>query len=672
MESCKPTTMESQEEENLIAAAKQILKAVGSGKNLTHDVRKVLMDLSSQLSNIIVTTADKKEEGECISEVEERLNVVQEKIMSWEVDQSMIWSSGQDEAFDYLHAVDEACQLIVRLESEHLDKQEEDKGLLRRAHDVLQTAMARLEEEFRLVLVQNKQPFEPEHMSFRSSDEDGFSFGDDSMEESFHRDSVSRGSDESMIDLIHAEVIPYLRFIVEVMFNSNYDQECTQTYIGVRKESLDESLLTLEMEKMSIEDVLKMDWGTLDSKIRRWVRVIKYFVRVCLPSEKGLSERIFGEGGFSSLMCFVEISKSSMLRLLNFGEAVSIAPHRPEKLIRILDMYEMLAELFPDIDALYSDDSGSSVRNECHDVLQRLGDCVRLTFLEFENAIATNTSVIAFAGGGVNHLTSYVMNYLKILTDYTKTLDFLLDNHSQNRSILLSPEMSPIKDDEKTDEQSKCDNSVMAIHFQSVASILESNLYEKSKLYKDPALQHFFLMNNVHYMTQKVKSTELRHIFGDKWIRKHNWKFQQYAMDYERATWSSILALLKEEGNSGSGSGSRTALKETFKNFYLAFEEVYKTQTTWVMRDVQLREDLRISASLKDRQSHYIVLTEEDRFIVFVIALSEVAFCVGETSQEATVKDMDRYRTTRLERRANRKRVDDNVNINIVGPVLSL
>jgi exocyst complex protein 7 len=588
MESCKPTDSESQDEENLVlvAAAKQILKALGSGKQLTGDVRKVLLDLSSQLSNISVTTMDDKE-GERVSEIEERLNFIQEKIMSWEVDQSMIWSSGQDEAFEYLNATDEACRLIERLERDGLDKEGEDKGILRRAHDVLQTAMARLEEEFRLVLVQNKQPFEPEHMSFRSSDEDGYSFGDESMEvDSFRRDSVSRASEESMIDLIHTEVIPYLRFIVEVMFNSNYEQECTQTYIGVRKESLDESLLTLEMEKSSIEDVLKMEWGTLDSKIRRWVRVIKYFVRVCLPSEKSLSERIFGE---ASLSCFIEISKASMLQLLNFGEAISIGPHRPEKLIRILDMYEMLAELLPDIDALYPDEAGCSVRNEFRHVLFQLGDCVRLTFLEFEDAIATNTSVTPFPGGGIHHLTGYVMNFLKILTDYTKTLDSLLED------VLLSPDSSPATEDE---------NTAMAIHFQSVASILESNLYEKSKLYKDAALQHFFLMNNVHYMTQKVKNSELRHIFGDKWIRKHNWKFQQYAMDYERATWSSILAILKEEGNSGSNSGSKTAPKERFSSFYLAFEEVYKTQTTWVIRDVQLRDDLRISTSLKVIQAY--------------------------------------------------------------------
>ncbi|XP_071722841.1 exocyst complex component EXO70E2-like [Rutidosis leptorrhynchoides] len=590
MESCEPTNLESLEDESLITAAEKIVKALGSGKHLTDGVRKALVDLGSQLSNSNINVSTLNDEvttlndevGDDISEIAERLNVIQDKIMSWEVDQSTIWNSGQDEAFEYLNATNEARKLTERLENICLDK---DKELLQKARDILQTALSRLEEEFRQVLVQNKQPFEPEHMSFRSVDEDCLdmgstaSFEEESTEDSLQRDSISRASAESMIDLIHTDVIPYLRFISQVMFNSNRENECTEGYISVRKESLGESLSTLEMEKMSeMGPLLKMEWGTLDSKIRRWVRVTKHFVRICLPSEKWLSDRIFEETGSSaSLLCFIEISKAFMLRLLNFGEAISIGPHRPEKLIRILDMYEMLSELLPDVDALYSDEAGSSVRNGFHGVLQRLGDCVRLTFIEFENAVAENTSVNPFAGGGIHHLTGYVMNYLKILTDYSKTLDLLLLD--------------------ETGGGLPCKYSPMAHHFQSVVLILESNLYDKSKLYKDVALQHFFLMNNVHYLTQKVKNSELRDIFGDDWIRKHNRKFQQHAMDYERATWSSILGLLREDG-------SKTVVKEKFRSFYVSFEEVYKTQTAWVVRDVELREDLRISTSLKVIQAY--------------------------------------------------------------------
>lgn len=593
-------------EENLIAAAKHIVRALGSNKNLTKDVKKILADLGSQLSTM-ATIDDEGVEG-LKSGIEEHLSVVEEKIMSWETDESMIWDSGPDEAFEYLSAVDEARKLIQGLENRCLNG-EGEKELLRRAHDVLQLAMQRLEEEFKYLLVQHRQPFEPEHMSFRSSEDDGVdvgsmvSFGDESFEESARRDSVSRTSEECIIDLVHPDVIHDLKCIANSMFMSNYDHECRQAYVIVRKDALDECLFDLEIEKFSIEDVLKMKWGTLNSKIKRWVRAMKVFVRRYLASEKWLCDQIFSELGLANFVCFVEAAKASMLQLLNFAEAISIGPHQPEKLVRFLDMYEVLADLLLDIDALFPDEAGSSVKVEYHEVLKRLADSVRATLVEFKNAVATNTSTNPFAGGGIHHLTRYVMNYLRLLVDYKDTLNLLLKNDG-SVPVLLSPDSSPSTEDESTSNDFSGGVSAMTLHLQSLTSILEANLHEKSKLYRDASLQHFFLMNNIHYMAQKVKNSELRVIFGDKWIRKHNWKFQQHAMDYERATWSAVLSFLKDESNSSNSSISRTLLKERLRSFYVAFEEVYRMQTAWLIPDVQLREDLRISTSLKVIQAY--------------------------------------------------------------------
>ncbi|KAG2715520.1 hypothetical protein I3843_03G084700 [Carya illinoinensis] len=598
-------------EEHLIAAVKHIVKALGSKKNLTDDARKILAQLGTQLSAMTTPTVNETKDVK-ISEIEDLLNTVEEKIMSWEEDQSMIWDSGPEEASEYLNAAGEAQKLTERLERMCLKKDDDEYNQLQRAHNVLQKAMERLEEEFRHMLVENRQPFEPEHASFRSSEEDVvdeasiISFGDESIEDSIPRDTVSRASEDYTIDLINPDVVPGLRCIAKLMISSNYDRECYQAYTSARKDALDECLVILGMEKLSIEDVLRMEWNSLNSKIKQWVRTMKIFVRVYLASEKWLGEQIFGELGPVNLICFVEASKASMWQLLNFGEAISIGPHQPEKLSRILDMYEVLADLLPDIDALYSDEAGSSVRIECHDLLSRLGDTVRATFFEFKNAIASNASINPFAGGGIHHLTRYVMNYIKFLTDYSETLNLLLKDHDAEDPSSLSPDMSPTREEENKSRNSSSDISPMAHHFRSIASILQISLDNKSKLYREASLQHFFLMNNIHYMAEKVKGSELRHIFGDEWIRKQNWKFQQYAMNYERASWSSILSLLKEDGihNPGSNSISKTLLKERLRSFYLAFEEIYKTQTAWVIPDFQLREDLRISTSLKVIQAY--------------------------------------------------------------------
>ncbi|CAA2978687.1 exocyst complex component EXO70B1-like [Olea europaea subsp. europaea] len=609
----KPTISEMETEEEMIAAAKQIVKALEMNKNLTDDAKKILANLGMQLCDITRENEHKDESvqgNEGLNEIERQLNLIQDKVLHWERDQSIIWACGQKETYEYLKAVDEARKLTKSLESLSLNNDSEDTTLLHRAHDVLQMAMARLEEEFRHLLVQNRLPFEPEHMSFRSSEDDimeagsVISSGDDSLEDVVQRDSMSRGSGEYIIELVHPDVIPDLKSIANLMFDSNYGRECSQAFISIQKEALDDCIYILEVEKLSIEDVLKMEWKTLNSKIRRWIGAMKIFVRVYLASEKLLSEKIFGDLESVSSVCFVESSKNAILQLLNFGEAIAIGPHKPEKLIRILDMYEVLAVLIPDIDTLYYDDTGSCVRIEYLDILRRLGDCAKATFLEFENAVASNVSTNPFPGGGVHHLTKYVMNYIKTLADYQETLDVILKDHEREDPFSVSLDMSPISDEENIEGSSLV--SQMAQHFQSLTAILECNLEGKSKLYRDDSLQHVFLMNNIHYMAERVKGSKLRTLLGDGWIRKHNWKFQQHEMNYERATWSSKLSLLKDDGiqNPGSNSISRTILKERLQSFYLAFEEVYKNQTGWSIPDSQLRDDLHISTSLKVIQAY--------------------------------------------------------------------
>ncbi|KAI3462883.1 hypothetical protein Pfo_019546 [Paulownia fortunei] len=613
MGDCVATTTVMEAEEELIAAAQHIVKALETKMNLTDDARKILANLGSQLSNITRVSESKDDEFRedmGLNEIEQQLNNIQDRVMNRVKDQYMIWDCGPEEAYEYLKAVDEARKLTDILENRSLISSDKDNAFLCRAHDVLQTAMARLEEEFRHLLIQYRQHFEPEHMSFRSSEDDIVESGsiifsgDDSADDLVQRDSMGRASEEYIIELVHPDVIPDLKSIANLMFDSNYGLECSQAFINVQKDALDDFLFILEVEKLSIEDVMKMEWTALNSRVRGWLRAIKIFVRVYLASEKLLSDQIFGDLESVSAVCFAESSKTAILRLLNFAEAIVIGPHLPERLIRILDMYEVLADLIPDIVDLYSDETGSCVITEFQDILKRLADCAKSNFLEFENAVASNVSANNVPGGGIHPLTRYVMNYIKALMDYSKTLDEVLKDQDREVSLSVSPDMSPVSEEENDSGSSS--SSPMAQHFQSLILILKCNLDDKSKLFKDESLQHLFLMNNIHYMAEKVKGSELRTVLGDGWIRKHNWKFQQHAMSYERATWSSILALLKDEGiqNPGSNSISRTILKDRMQSFYLAFEEVYKSQTGWSVPDSKLRNDLQISTSLKVIQAY--------------------------------------------------------------------
>ncbi|KAJ0973993.1 hypothetical protein J5N97_015958 [Dioscorea zingiberensis] len=95
-----------------------------------------------------------------------------------------------------------------------------------------------------------------------------------------------------------------------MMLISNYDKECCQAYMNIRKEALDECLSLLRMERWSIEEILQMAWNLLNNKIKRWNRAMKVFVRVYLTSERRLCDLVLGD--YSSSVrdsCFVEITK---------------------------------------------------------------------------------------------------------------------------------------------------------------------------------------------------------------------------------------------------------------------------------------------------------------------------------------------------------------------------
>ncbi|PKA59639.1 hypothetical protein AXF42_Ash020240 [Apostasia shenzhenica] len=198
--------------------------------------------------------------------------------------------------------------------------------------------------------------------------------------------------------------------------------------------------------------------------------------------------------------------------------------------------------------------------------------------MEFANSVQKDVSRRSLQGGDVHPITRYVMNYVKLFVDYSNSLNLLLD-------------------EKDLDGEGKGDGdqvTPLSHHLLMLMSYLESNVEEKSKHYDDVGLQCIFLMNNILYMVQKVRDSELLELLGDNWVRKHRARVKQYATSYLRASWTRILSYLKDDGLRGA---SKQAIKERFKNFNLSFEEIYRNQTSWKVPDSQLQEDLRISIS---------------------------------------------------------------------------
>ncbi|ERN09954.1 exocyst complex component EXO70B1 [Amborella trichopoda] len=617
--------------ERVIATAQQIVKSLGTSKNAEKDMLMILSSFDNRFSDLRVNSPS--------SEMEDSLDLAEEKLLKWDLDStelstknSLLWENFPEEAKEYLTLVDKVIDIAKTLENTSLKPDDKDAELLDRSQTLIQIAMARLEDEFRHILIRNTMPLNPSclfssfsrvsraissvsRVSITSTDESrvarvSLGSNDDSrvsrVSIGSNEDSIYDDDEEEVLEedftgeeyggeaaegLIRIEAIEDLKEIAECMLSAGYERECCQVYASVRREVFDECLSNLGVEKLSIEEIQKIEWNELDGKVKKWIQAIKILVKVLLSGEKNLLEKVFEYTEEVRHACFIESAKGSVMQLLNFGEAIAIGRRKPEKLFRILDMYDGLAEVLEGLNSLFC---GDHIVAEAEGLLTRLGDAAKVTLEEFDNAIKRDTSRVPVQGGALHPLTRYVMNYVKLLVDYSDTLNTLLEGTSDNNWVFQGID---------EDSGNVSVNSPLAQRLLCSILSLESNLEEKSKLYKDMSMQCIFLMNNIHYIVRKVKDSELGELLGDDWVRRHRGKVKQLATNYLRASWNRVLACLKDEGLSGVGgsssSVSKVALKERFKSFNSGFEEIYRNQTAWMVPDAQLRDDLRISISTR-------------------------------------------------------------------------
>ncbi|XP_022857117.1 exocyst complex component EXO70A1-like [Olea europaea var. sylvestris] len=518
---------------------------------------------------------------------------------------------------DYLAAVDVLIQSTEELNLNDRDGELQAGvqaagarcDVMDRAENALHVTMTRLEDEFRHILIRNTVPLDPERVrrSSHSSSTVAIAaplFFDDYLTESLDDVSsgrcshhgrgrgVSFGGDDVSLDLINEDAVIDLRQIADRMIRSGYEKECCQVYCTVRRDVLDECMVILGVEKLSIEEVQRVEWRLLDDKIKKWIQAVKVIARSLLPSEKDLCEQIFTGSDLIKEVCFLETAKACVMQLLNFGEAVAIGRRSSEKLFRILDMYDALAGVLPDLQSLFMDEeAGDMVCSEAKGVLDSLGEAAIGTFVEFENAVQAESSRKTLQNGEIHPLTRYVMNYVKLLLDYSDTLNAILEN--------AEDELRRVESGNSDNSEMKS-MSLIGQRLLALTQSLESNLEEKSRMYEGTAMQYIFLLNNILYIVQKVKDSELRNLLGDNWIKRRRGQIRQHATQYLRASWSKALSCLKDEGIGGSSSNaSKVALKDRFKNFNACFEDIYRIQTAWKVPDPQLREELRLSISEK-------------------------------------------------------------------------
>ncbi|KAJ9175452.1 hypothetical protein P3X46_014004 [Hevea brasiliensis] len=494
----------------------------------------------------------------------------------------------------YLAAIDQLRSNIRFFSSNKSYKSSE--AVLNNANNLLAKAILKLEEEFKQLLSSYSKPVEPDRLFECLPESMQPSTGSPANHDGGKIHSANNHSElqnsETVgfkhLTLIPPRILPLLHDLAQQMVQAGHQQQLLQIYGDTRSSVLEESLHKLGVEKLSKEDVQKMQWEVLEAKIGNWIHFMRIAVKVLFAGERRVCDQIFD--GFDTLhdQCFAGCTTSSVSMLLSFGDAIARSKRSPEKLFVLLDMYEIMRELHSEIEAVFNGKACTEIRESTFGLTKRLAQTAQETFGDFEEAVEKDATKTAVLDGTVHPLTSYVINYVKFLFDYQSTLEQLFQEFESGAES----------------------NSQLASVTMRIMQALQTNLDGKSKQYKDPALTYLFLMNNIHYMVRSVRRSEAKDLLGDDWVQRHRRIVQQYANQYKRNAWAKILQCLSAQGltssgggsqvpgEGGSGSGaSRGLVKDRFKTFNMQFEELHQKQSQWTVPDTELRESLRLAVA---------------------------------------------------------------------------
>ncbi|OMP02342.1 Exocyst complex protein Exo70 [Corchorus olitorius] len=580
-------------EEKLLAVARHIAKTLGQNDTMADDILQIFSNFDGRFSREKLSEKMVDEDPRGCAALERTLNSLDRQISQYVAIDHPIWADSADSSA-FLDAIDE---LIATIRDWSPMASEKSVGAcLVRADDLMQQAMFRIEDEFRSLMEQGAESFDLSRSNHESAG--NLSFDSDDENEDNEEGLLQNGADldhqipvaqpltdyDIVIDALPSGTINDLHEIAKRMVAAGFLKECSHVYSTCRREFLEESISRLGLQKLSIDEVQKMPWQELEDEIERWIKAANLALRILFPSERRLCDRVFF--GFSSAadLSFMEVCRGCTIHLLNFADAISIGSRSPERLFKVLDVFETLRDLMPEFDSVFADQYCLVLRNEAITIWKRLGEAIRGIFMELENLIRRDPAKAAVPGGGLHPITRYVMNYLRAACRSRQTLEQVFDESN----VGVPPN--------KLDDRGSSSSS-MSVQMAWIMELLESNLEMKSKIYRDSALCSVFMMNNGRYIVQKVKDSELGSLLGDDWIRKHSTKVRQYSTNYQRISWNKILGTLKLDNNSLASNGAAKSMKEKIKSFNSQFEEVCKIQSTWVVFDEQLREEMKIAVT---------------------------------------------------------------------------
>ncbi|CAI9267140.1 unnamed protein product [Lactuca saligna] len=382
--------------------------------------------------------------------------------------------------------------------------------------------------------------------------------------------------------------VEVLRRISETLTANDCLDICIDIFVKVRYKRAAKALMRLNPDYLRTykpEEIDEMEWESLETSITLWIQHFELAIRTVFISEKTLCHQVLGnimEGAIWQ-ECFVKIADKIMAVFFRFGEGVARSNKEPQKLFKLLDMFDSLERLKTEFSNVFEGEAGVDICSRFRELEKLLVHSSSKVYWEFGLQIEDNQDGLPPPqDGSVPKLVRYAINYLKYLTTV---------NYCQPMARVLRTEQIWKSGTGITDS----DEDLLKDAISNVMEALHRNIETKRAAYKDKVMYHVFTMNTYWYIYMRTRNTELGKLLGENYMRK-NYKVvaEEAAYLYEKQAWGGLVRLLDKEDIGDEGIGNENIIKGKLEAFLKGFEEIAQRHTSrYSIPEADLRAQIK-------------------------------------------------------------------------------
>ncbi|XP_027329504.1 exocyst complex component EXO70A1 [Abrus precatorius] len=419
---------------------------------------------------------------------------------------------------------------------------------------LLDAALDKLENEFRLLLTENSVPLP---MS-----------------------SAASLGDQACIapSPLPVSVVHKLQAILGRLIANDRLEKCISIYVEVRSSNVRASLRALNLDYLEISVSEFNDVQIIEGYIAQWGKHLEFAVKHLFEAEYKLCNDVFERIGLDVWMgCFSKIAaQAGILAFLQFGKTVTESKKDPIKLLKLLDIFASLNKLRLDFNRLFGGAACAEIQNLTRDLIKRVIDGAAEIFWELLVQVELQRQNPPPLDGNVPRLVSFI-------TDYCNKL--LGENYK--------PILTQVLIIHRSWKRQSFQEKLLVTEILNIVKAVELNVETWIKAYDDPMLSNFFAMNNHWHLCKHLKGTKLGELLGDSWLRDHEQYRDYYSTIFLRDSWGKLPGHLSREGLilfSGGRATARDLVKKRLKKFNEVFDEMFAKQSSWIMPERDLRE----------------------------------------------------------------------------------